>query len=178
MRVDLSAAEVGDLLRTLAGVYDGAEQVDELAHALQTAGHAMAAGADDELLVAALLHDIGHTAALGGDRPGVPHERVGAEFCAYVATPRVSALVGAHVAAKRYRVAVDPAYAALLSPESVTSLAAQGGALSADQAAAWGASDWAADAVRLREWDDAAKVPGGATPAVDDLLPVLQRVIR
>jgi predicted HD phosphohydrolase len=70
-----------------------------------------------------------------------------------------------HVDAKRYRVAADPPYAATLSPASVRSLALQGGPMDADEMKRYIAKKHAIAALRLREWDDQAKVVGRATPA-------------
>jgi predicted HD phosphohydrolase len=86
---------------------------------------------------------------------------------------RVGWLAGAHVAAKRYLVAADPSYAATLSDVSVDSLHYQGGA---GVDAAYTDHPWWPDAVRLRRYDDAAKVPRGAAVSIGDVLAVAERV--
>jgi predicted HD phosphohydrolase len=148
---------------------DEPEPIDELDHALQAAGLAVAEGADDELVAAALLHDIGRSPALA-DTTG-EHERVAAEWLAPRLGGRVAWLAGAHVAAKVHLVVTDPAYRSQLTPAIVASLAHQDGG---DRAA----HPWWADALRLRRWDDRAKVPGAPAPSVEDLLPVVARVAR
>jgi predicted HD phosphohydrolase len=64
--------------------------VDQLTHCLQTATRAERAGADDELVVASLCHDIGKAV-------GVPnHPRVAAEILRPYVRPEVTAVVAAH----------------------------------------------------------------------------------
>ena len=112
----------------------GHESVNQLTHALQAAAIAEASGASPALITAALLHDIGHLTdpefepALqrGEDRW---HEDLGADYLAGLFGPDVTEPVRLHVPAKRYLCAVDPDYAARLSPTSVKTLGLQGGAL-------------------------------------------------
>ncbi|REE71810.1 putative HD phosphohydrolase [Rhodococcus wratislaviensis] len=163
--------EVAAALRSLRGVYDG-EPIDELDHALQSAGRAMDDGADDELILAAALHDIARSPALGfpGD---CAHDREARDWLTPRFGERVGWLAGAHVAAKRYLVATESGYAATLSGQSVATLDKQGGAVV--DAEFTGHPSWP-DAVRLRRWDDAAKVPGAQAPSVDDVIAVARRV--
>ncbi|MDJ0416315.1 hypothetical protein [Rhodococcus opacus] len=86
---------------------------------------------------------------------------------------RVGWLAGAHVAAKRYLVATESGYAATLSDQSVATLEKQGGA--AVDAEFTKHSYWP-DAVRLRRYDDAAKIPGAQAPSVHDVIAVARRV--
>jgi predicted HD phosphohydrolase len=87
---------------------------------------------------------------------------------------RVGWLAGAHVAAKRYLVATDPDYAATLSDVSVDSLHHQGGACIDP---AFVDHPWWPDALRLRRYDDAAKVPYGDAASIDDVLIIAKRVL-
>jgi phosphonate degradation associated HDIG domain protein len=141
------------------------EDVSQLAHALQTAALADAANASPSLVVAALLHDVGHLLHLrdGGrqeDGVDLAHEDVGARFLRSIFGPTVTAPIALHVRAKRYLCAIDPAYASSLSAGSTASLARQGGPLDAvDVARFEHVSGWS-DAVRLRRWDDLGKVDG------------------
>jgi predicted HD phosphohydrolase len=135
--------------------YDG-EAVSELAHALQCAALAAADRADDELVLAALVHDVGRI-------PGVhdgPHEDVELPGL----PERTQWLVRHHVAAKRWLVATEP-YP--ISDVSRASLARQGGPADPTQVREWAAQEWWSDAVRLRRWDDAAKVAGLDVPGLD-----------
>ena len=102
------------------------------------------------------------------------HEESGAEFLARHFPPAVSEPVRLHVAAKRYLCATDPDYFARLSPVSVRSLALQGGPLDAGQAEAFAANPHAADAVRLRQWDEQGKVVGLPTPELAHFAPLLR----
>ncbi len=168
--------EILDILLTGRGVsYDG-EPVDELSHALQCAALARASGAGDELAVAALLHDVGRAPAVSTLFPGWPHERAGSEVCRELFGNRVAWLVGEHVRAKRYLVAVEAGYAGSLSPASLKSLVQQGGCLTTSEVRQFQADKWHADAVRLRRWDDTAKVPGAQMLSLDDVAALLRRV--
>lgn len=156
----LTTSELREILDEMAGLPYGGEAVDQRTHALQCAGHALAAGEDPEQVVAAVLHDVGRVPRVVAAHPGMPHEEAGAAWCAARTTERIAWLVGAHVPAKRYLVATDPYYAATLSPASVASLRAQGGPFDEAEAAEFARHRWAAAAVALRRWDEAAKVPG------------------
>ena len=162
--------------------YDGSrrESVSALNHALQCAQLAEDAYASPALVAAALLHDIGHFVALDDldDMEHVDdlHELRGVAVLVLDFPPAVIEPVRLHVAAKRYLTAVEPSYFSGLSPASVHSLAQQGGPMSADEAARFAALPFADDAVRLRRWDDLAKVPGRATPRLDYYLALLGEV--
>jgi phosphonate degradation associated HDIG domain protein len=148
--------------------YDDA--VTQVEHAMQAAVLAAETQASDSLVVATLLHDVGHL--LLDEHDGRPnflaidrgHEATGARFLRRWFPAAVVGPVALHVRAKRYLVAVDPGYAAALSPASRRSLAVQGGPLSPDEVRAFEAAPYAEAAVRLRRWDDAAKRPGRPVP--------------
>jgi predicted HD phosphohydrolase len=176
--VTVTASDLLGLLRTGAGWTSDDEAVDELTHALQTAGQAIQAGADDELIVAAALHDVGRYSPVHTRFPNLPHEAAGAAWCSELFGERVGWLIGAHVAAKRYLVATDAEYARLLSPASVASLEVQGGPFMPAEVAEFETSPWAMQATELRRWDDAAKVPSATAPTLDDLRPIFERTIR
>ncbi|QZT62944.1 HD family phosphohydrolase [Mycolicibacterium austroafricanum] len=166
-------AETAAVLESLRGVWDE-EVVDEWDHAMQAAACAIEDGADDELVLAAALHDIGHSPLLGGphvhDHSGLARDWITPRF-----GPRVGWLAGAHVSAKRHLAAVDPAYTAALSPTSVASLAAQGGAHVDPEFAE---HPWCADALRLRRYDDAAKDPDAVGASADLVLDLAQKLAR
>jgi predicted HD phosphohydrolase len=170
------------MARSAARTY-GAERVSELAHALQCADLARAAGADDELTLACLLHDVGRFAVdqaqvldrVGGGGPGARgHHEVGADLIAPFVPERVAWLVRMHAAAKRYLCATEPAYHALLSAGSQHTLTLQGGLMSAEEIARHAAHPWFADALRLRRWDDLAKVVGKETAPLAAWEPLLR----
>jgi len=156
------------ILASLAELPPMGEPVDQLAHALQTAGNAIGAGADDDLIVASALHDIGRSPLVATLFP-MEHESAAAEFLKRFMPERVVWLVRAHVDAKRY-LAYAENWDKELSETSKASLAVQGGAMQAGEAEAFLAHCWAQDAIALRRWDDAAKVPGAPAPSIDDVL--------
>jgi predicted HD phosphohydrolase len=164
--------EVGQLLRSLRGVWDE-DAVDELDHALQAAARARDDGADDELVLAAALHDLAHSPEFGEIAPH-QHDRTAREWLTPRFGERVGWLAGAHVAAKRYLAATDPHYANSLSDVSVDSLHHQGGA---HVDPAFVDHPWWPDALRLRRYDDAAKDPRGVRASIDEVLRTAERVL-
>ena len=164
--------EVGALLESLRGVWDE-DAVDELDHALQAAARAVDDGADDELVLATALHDLGHSPLFGGDWLH-HHDTAARDWLTPRFGERVGWLAGAHVAAKRYLALTDAEYAATLSDTSVDSLRHQGGPV-VDPS--YADHPWWPDALRLRRYDDAAKDPDGAGMPIDEVLAVAERVL-
>jgi [1-hydroxy-2-(trimethylamino)ethyl]phosphonate dioxygenase len=143
----------------------GGEAVTQLEHALQAATFAERDGAAPALITAALIHDVGHLLHdLPDDAPdkGLDdrHETLAAAWLAV-------APVAMHVAAKRYLCAVESAYMGQLSPPSVQSLALQGGPMSREEVDRFRKRPYFQDALRLRRWDDAAKVVGMKTEGLE-----------
>ena len=152
-----------------------AERVTMEHHARQAAALASAAGADDALVLAALLHDVGHFLDQPDSEFGVTeHGAIGGAWVAARFVEAVSEPVRLHVAAKRYRCFVDPGYEAELSPASLGTLHLQGGAMSAIEAKAFEAEPFAAAALAVRGWDDGGKVPGVKIPSVEYWRPLLE----
>ena len=159
----------------------GAEAVTQLEHALQAASLARAEGADAELIAAALLHDVGHLLHdLPADAPdrGVDdhHENSAANGLARLFPPGVTEPIRLHVAAKRYLCAVDAKYLERLSGPSIVSMQLQGGPMSAAEIAEFEKQRSFREAVRLRVWDDEAKVPGLPTPPISEFAMYLREV--
>jgi gamma-butyrobetaine dioxygenase len=152
------------------------EDVSQRSHMLQTAALAVADGAPDALVAAALLHDVGHFAAQPSAVKPVPHEALGVEWLRPLFGPEVWRPVGLHVAAKRYLCATSPGYLEQLSAASQKSLVEQGGAFTLAEAQRFIAAPYAQDAVRLRTYDDAAKVPDAPTPPLDSYRELLGRL--
>lgn len=172
-----------DVLATQGGAQYGQERVTQLAHALQCGLAAEQAGAPPALIGAALLHDIGHLVHKLGDDAALRgiddhHEALGAKLLARWFVPALSEPVALHVDAKRYLCATEPGYFAILSPASVRSLELQGGTYDATGAAAFRARPHAEDAVRVRRWDEAAKVRGLATPDLTHFRPYLEASLK
>ncbi len=140
--------------------------VTAIEHAVQAARLARAEGAADALVVAALLHDVGHLLLDERDPdPASPaldrrHEAVGAAFLHRWFPPAVAGPVVFHVRAKRYLAAIDPTYAAGLSAASRRRLVVQGGRLRPWEVEAFETLPHAEAATQLRRWDDRARVPG------------------
>lgn len=135
-------------------------------HSLQTAALAVAEGAHDALVLAALLHDVGHflQARARGNENYLAfdwaHDTIAADWLRPRFGDEVADPVGHHVSAKRWLCAREPAYFDALSSASVASLAAQGGPFTDDEADEWRTRSGADAAIRLRRWDDDGKVAG------------------
>ena len=171
-------AMIGDIIEGKGHRQYGLSAINQTAHALQAAWLAEQSSCDAALITACLLHDIGHMVHDLGDDPakhGIDdeHEKLGHAWLARWFGPEVTEPVRLHVAAKRYLCAAEPDYFSKLSPDSVRSLALQGGPLSADELAAYRANPYSEAATRLRRFDEAAKVKDLATPPVAHFLPYI-----
>ena len=158
------------------------EPVSQLEHMRQAAALAEAEGCDEEVVLAAFFHDLGHLCAHPDvvesmDGFGaVNHEKLGADYlrgCGF--SERVARLVESHVLAKRYLTFKLPEYLRQLSPASRATLALQGGVMTASEAAAFERLPDAAVIIRMRRWDDLAKQP--AQPATS-LTPLKNMALR
>lgn len=148
--------------------YSG-EPVTQLEHALQTAYFAERDGADDQLITAALLHDLGHLLHDLGETPSLRgvddvHQYRALPFLRGLFSDDVLNAIKLHVDAKRFLCAIQPEYHAQLSEDSKRSLLLQGGIFSDAAAADFIRQPGAERAVQLRLWDDAAKDANLATP--------------
>lgn len=176
----LTLADIETLFARHGGAYYSGEPVTQLAHALQTAYLAEQAGADDELVTAALLHDLGHLLNDQGESPTVRgiddvHQYFALPFLRNVFSDRVLDAIKWHVDAKRYLCATQPDYWQGLSADSKRSLELQGGIFSAEAAEHFIGQLNATAAVQLRLWDDQAKSPDRATLPLSHYLARAQR---
>ena len=175
------AADILALYETLGTRAYFGERVSMAEHGLQAAHFARIEGAADALVVAALLHDIGH---LLEERPDAieewtfdaRHEEIGARWLARRFDAAVCEPVRLHVPAKRYLCATDAAYSARLSEASVHTLKLQGGPMSANEVPRFEAEPFWREALRVRRWDDQGKVAGLKTLALRDYAPLIERV--
>lgn len=155
------------------------EPVSQLQHALQAAQSARDSGADDEMVIASLLHDIGHLIEepeSGHGIGSVDHDDVGAAYLRDRGfSERVVALVGGHVAAKRYLTATNPRYLAGLSLASTKTLDLQGGPFTPEQASAFRTDPLFQEKLRLRSWDEQAKRTGVTVAPLASYRELVQR---
>jgi len=154
-----------------AALYYG-EAVSVAEHSLQTAYFARSAGASDALVVAALLHDIGHLIGAAPDdiaqwESDAQHEVSGSRWLSAYFGPEVYEPVRLHVPAKRYLCATESSYLDRLSAASVQTLKLQGGPMPAAEIAAFEAEPFHLDAILLRRCDDQGKVQGLQTPDLE-----------
>lgn len=159
------------LTQRASGLYGG-EAITQHQHALQCATLAEQAGSTPALITAALLHDLGHLSDTPDDAKN-PHEELAASQLKHLFGAAVTEPIRLHVAAKRYLCVSDPLYWSGLSASSKQSLEWQGGPYSVAEAAAFIIQPFAEDAVRLRQWDDAAKVPGAATGSMPHFVGIM-----
>ncbi len=178
-----SVMSVGDEIVALldargAAAYVG-EPVSVLEHGLQAAHFARETGAADELVLAALLHDIGHVLGNASDdiaawHTDARHEQIGSAWLARRFGPAVSEPVRLHVAAKRYLCATTPEYLAKLTPASRRTLELQGGPMSADEVTGFKREAYCREAVRVRLWDDRGKIEGLVTAGLREYLGLIE----
>ena len=159
------------------------EGVSQLEHALQCAVFAERAGASEPLIVAALLHDIGHMLHdlpedIADSGVDTQHESLGSAWLSQHFGPEVSEPVRLHVAAKRYLSASEAGYFDLLSEASKLSLRLQGGPMNTEEQAKFGAERFSMEAVALRRWDDEGKLVGMKTPDLRSFEPMIERSLR
>jgi phosphonate degradation associated HDIG domain protein len=169
--MSLTLDDIAALFARKGGEQYSGEPVTQVQHALQCALLAEQSGGDDELVTAALLHDLGHLLHDLGDTPTLSgmddvHQYRALPFLRGLFGPAVLEPIKLHVDAKRYLCATRPHYYEALSADSKRSLALQGGVFDADEACRFIAQPGAEAAVRVRIWDDLAKAEGLATPTL------------
>jgi gamma-butyrobetaine dioxygenase len=162
-----------DPLRTGGRTTYGGEPVSVTEHSLQTAAAAEGDGASAALTVASLFHDIGWV--LRGEPR--PHEVRGSNFLSEFFGPEVTDPVRLHVPAKRYLCTVDEDYESTLSDASRHTLRLQGGRLDEGVLASFEAETHAEDSIRLRRYDDQAKVPDAVTPDLAHFAPLISELL-
>jgi phosphonate degradation associated HDIG domain protein len=159
------------------------ENVSTTEHSLQTAHFAELAGAPASLVLAALLHDIGHLledipSDIAAWTTDAHHEEVGSRWLAERFLAEVSEPVRLHVPAKRYLLATDARYFANLSPASVITLKLQGGPMTPQECATFEAEPFHPRAVLIRRCDDQGKVKGLRTPGLDHYRELMERFLN
>jgi gamma-butyrobetaine dioxygenase len=175
--------EIEEIFAASVGEEYLGEDVKLVEHMLQCADIAQSVAAPDYLIVAALLHDIGHLLvddAAGAHDSGVDrhHDAVGAKWLEARFPATVSEPVRLHVAAKRYLVTTNHDYLSKLSHASVQTLYMQGGPLNQDEVIEFISREGAEDAVRVRLWDDLAKVRDRPTSELKDFKAAIDALAR
>ena len=176
-----SAEDLIGLFESRGDSQYGGEAVTQLEHALQAAALAERDDAPPTLIVAAMLHDVGHLLHNLPDHApdeGIDdhHETSAGHFLRKLFPAAVTEPVRLHVAAKRYLCAVDDAYLQLLSQPSIVSLGLQGGPMSEAEVKEFEQLPFWQEAVRLRRWDDEAKDPTMVTPSLSHFAKYVREV--
>ena len=157
------------------------EPVTLAEHMLQGAAIAEKRGLADSVIVAALLHDIGHLESPRGtfsmdDNHDRVHEEAGADFLQPYLPAAVVDCVRLHVAAKRYLCATRPDYLRCLSDASIHSLQLQGGPMGDDEVTAFAREPNLEAILQVRYLDDSGKRQDMQTPPVTRFLPLVRRL--
>ena len=185
--IDAALVVIERTFHSAAGMAYLGEEVTMIQHQLQAAALAKAAGQSDALVVAALLHDVGHI--VGGDDGELDageamdaeldahHDSIGARWLSRWFAPDVTEPVRWHVAAKRFLVATEPDYTAKLSEASVHTLRLQGGPMTPHEVHEFARLAHAPDALALRRHDEAAKDGWKDAPGLDTHFALLKRVL-
>jgi phosphonate degradation associated HDIG domain protein len=180
--MSLKIADIEKLYRDHGHIAYSGEAVTQLEHALQAAQLAERDRAGDDLVAAALLHDLGHLLNLQGETPterGIDdqHQYFAIPFIRALFRPAVVEAIRLHVDAKRALCALEPEYYEALSEDSKRSLTLQGGIFTRAETEAFLAKPFAENAMRVRRWDDAAKVAGEVTPPIGHYLEIAARCV-
>jgi phosphonate degradation associated HDIG domain protein len=176
----LRLGDIEKLFRDHGHIAYSGEGVTQLEHALQTAERAERENAPPELVTAAFLHDLGHLLNRQGATPterGIDdqHQYFAIPFIRELFPPSVVEAIRLHVDAKRALCALEPEYYEALSEDSKRSLTLQGGVFSRQETEEFLAKPFADNAMRVRRWDDAAKVAGEVTPPIARYLEIASR---
>jgi gamma-butyrobetaine dioxygenase len=185
--VDGALAAIEGAFSSNEGVAYLGEDVTMVQHQLQAGARALEAGMPDALVVAALLHDVGHlvgqiageqdaSTALAADADA-RHDASGARWLGQWFGPVVTEPVRLHVAAKRYLVATEAGYGDRLSAASVHTLRLQGGPMDPGEMRAFEALEHSRSAVALRRFDELAKDAEADAPALSTHRDLIRRVL-
>jgi predicted HD phosphohydrolase len=168
-------AQVVDVLSSMQDLPYLGEAVSQLEHSLQCGYQLRAMGADDDVVLAGVLHDVGRAKEVVV--VGEPHEITGEAWVRARFGERMGWLVGSHVPAKKVLVAIDGTYASILSKTSVATLRVQGGPATDEEVETFMAHPWADDALKLRRADDLAKVVDAPELTLEDVGDLVDRVV-
>jgi len=178
MHMTLSVNQIADLFNNTRIQLYGGEAITHQQHGLQAAWMAEKSDESNELVIACLLHDLGHMLLVQGNDDlanGIDdqHEQKIVPFLSGLLPAEVLDPIRWHVDAKRYLCYADGHYYATLSEASKLSLTLQGGSMNLEQAQSFISRPHAQATLALRRYDDAAKVRGLVVPAFEHYLPRL-----
>ena len=189
MKPDIDSLTPETIVDFLGGIFDRrgdeeylGEPVTMGEHMLQGATLAAQNDQSPEIIVAALLHDIGHFTSEFGtftmqDDADRHHEDAGAAVLERFFPKVVTDCCRYHVAAKRYLCATRPEYFNRLSEASIHSLNLQGGPMSPDEVAVFEKNPNLQQIIAVRYLDEAGKVAGMETPDFAHFAPMVQRMV-
>jgi predicted HD phosphohydrolase len=174
---------IGSIFERRSGEEYLGEPVTMGQHMLQGATLAEQNKEPDEIVVGALLHDIGHfTSEFGtfsmADTADRYHENAGGDLLENFFPSVITDCCRYHVAAKRYLCATDPQYFNKLSDASVHSLNLQGGPMSEAEIINFKRNPNLKQILTVRLYDDAAKVPKMATPSFRHFAPLVHKMVN
>ncbi|WP_281982180.1 (R)-1-hydroxy-2-trimethylaminoethylphosphonate oxygenase [Thalassorhabdomicrobium marinisediminis] len=189
MKPDIDSLTPATIVDFIGSIFDRrgdeeylGEPVNMGQHMLQGATIAEQNDQPEEIIVGALLHDIGHFTSEFGtfamtDTEDRHHEDAGAEVLERFFPSVITDCVRYHVAAKRYLCATRPEYFRRLSEASVHSLNLQGGPMDQGEVAAFEALPNFEQIIAVRYLDDAGKRPDMKTPDYWHFAPMVQRMV-
>ena len=189
MKPDIDQLTPDNIVDFIGGIFErrgGEEYLGEpvtmAEHMLQGATIAEQNGQSEEIIVGALLHDIGHfTSEFGTYHPDDTedrhHEDAGAEVLEQFFPSVITDCVRFHVAAKRYLCATKPAYFKRLSAASAHTLELQGGPMTAEEVAAFEENPNLEQIIAVRYLDEAGKRDDMETPDYWHFAPMVQRMV-
>lgn len=189
MKPDFSQLSKDNIVAFIADIFERSggeeylgEPVTMAEHMLQGATIAEENSMDEEIIVGALLHDIGHfTSEFGTYHPDDTkdrhHEDAGAEVLAPFFPSVITDCVKYHVAAKRYLCATRPEYFKRLSPASAHTLELQGGPMTAQEVTAFQSNPNLEKIIQVRYLDEAGKRADMTTPDFNHFAPMVQRLV-
>lgn len=173
-RASQIVAEVFQLYERFGSTDYIGEDVTQIEHMCQSAQFAEAEGQEDEIILAAFFHDIGHllenihsTESMEGYGV-VDHELIAGNYLRDLGfSERIARLVEMHVQTKRYLTFRYPDYFDNLSKASQKTLSMQGGRMNEEEAGHFENDELCRLHIKIREWDDSAKRTGQPVPELD-----------
>lgn len=161
------------------------EDVSQFQHAAQAAELAKRDGYDTEVQISAFLHDIGHMLPVNDpselmDAYGrIDHESAAADWLRQRGfSDKAGVLIENHVNAKRYLTYRYPEYLAALSHASLQTLNFQGGPMQQEEAEEFEKNPHFDLIIRMRRWDEAAKMIDYKTPELDHYLNLINEYLN